>query len=171
MKAKPERWILYFAYGSNLAIDRMQARCPDAQPVVQAKLKGWKLTFRGVADVVTDPSSTVFGALYWISEADLLALDQYEGYRRSAPLSGLYRREWVKATLNIAGPNGSEKRKRTVSILFYAMNRERKYPPMGGYLDVIRDGYRDWSLPMEHLDAAIAECSEGSGGSISIEEE
>ena len=40
---------LYIAYGSNLNLNQMSMRCPEAMPVGTAMLDGWQLTFRGVA--------------------------------------------------------------------------------------------------------------------------
>ena len=38
---------LYIAYGSNLNLDQMKHRCPTAEVVGAAKLKNWRLRFRG----------------------------------------------------------------------------------------------------------------------------
>ena len=37
---------LYFAYGSNLNLDQMARRCPDAEPVGRVRLDGYRLAFR-----------------------------------------------------------------------------------------------------------------------------
>ena len=51
-----------------------------------ARLEGWRLTFRGVADIEPAEGRTVHGALWWLSPRDVRALDRYEGapsnYRR-----------------------------------------------------------------------------------------
>ena len=38
---------LYFAYGSNINLDQMQYRCPDATVYGQAVLDNYDLRFRG----------------------------------------------------------------------------------------------------------------------------
>ena len=45
---------LYFAYGSNINLDQMQYRCPDATVYGQAVLDNYDLRFRGsgVATVI-----------------------------------------------------------------------------------------------------------------------
>ena len=75
-----EKPILYFAYGSNLDLQQMQMRCPDAVPFSHAVLHGYKLVERRFADIEESPEDCVNGALYKISKNDLYALDCYEGY-------------------------------------------------------------------------------------------
>ena len=38
---------LYFAYGSNINLNQMDVRCPDARVVGPAVLEGYELLFRG----------------------------------------------------------------------------------------------------------------------------
>ena len=38
---------LYFAYGSNINLDQMAQRCPDAQVVGPVTLENYELLFRG----------------------------------------------------------------------------------------------------------------------------
>jgi gamma-glutamylcyclotransferase (GGCT)/AIG2-like uncharacterized protein YtfP len=86
----------YFAYGSNMDADQMRERCPDSELVGVAILKNYKLGFTiysptracGCADIVPSDSDSVYGLLYKLSDADLIALDTFEGhpvhYRRIA---------------------------------------------------------------------------------------
>ena len=37
----------YIAYGSNLSVEQMAQRCPDARIVGQAVLEDWELAFHG----------------------------------------------------------------------------------------------------------------------------
>ena len=46
---------LYFAYGSNINLDQMAYRCPDAQVVGPVKLEGWELLFRGSGVATISP--------------------------------------------------------------------------------------------------------------------
>ena len=75
-----EKTILYFAYGSNLDLQQMQMRCPDAVPFTNAVLHGYKLVERTFADIDLSPEDCVNGALYKIRPSDLSVLDCYEGY-------------------------------------------------------------------------------------------
>ena len=71
---------LYIAYGSNLNKDQMKLRCPNAEPLDKLILKGWKLVFKGVADIIKDEKSEVPIGIYKITERCERALDRYEGY-------------------------------------------------------------------------------------------
>ena len=71
---------LYFAYGSNLNVEQMKHRCPEAVGISAAVLHGWKLAERRFADIVECAAACVNGALYEITANDLAALDSYEGY-------------------------------------------------------------------------------------------
>ncbi len=79
---------LAWAYGSNLDVAQMRARCPSARLLEPAVLRHARLVFRGrstrwggggVASVVWDPASAVYGALYRLELADLARLDAFEG--------------------------------------------------------------------------------------------
>lgn len=87
----------YFAYGSNLNVRQMAARCPAAKVVGPAVLRGYRLCFPrrgsnwpgGVAGIVEDERGVVEGAVYRLTDACLAALDACEGvsegrYERAA---------------------------------------------------------------------------------------
>ena len=59
---------LYFAYGSNLDLEQMAQRCPDAEIVGPVRLENYELRFRGsgFATVAPKKGSTVHG-LVWSS--------------------------------------------------------------------------------------------------------
>ena len=70
--------MLYFAYGSNLSIAAMAARCPAAVPISKATLPDHRLVFRTWADVEPCPGHGVPGVLWTITSACETALDLYE---------------------------------------------------------------------------------------------
>lgn len=78
----------YFAYGSNLNRKQMLERCPDSKPMFVATLPNYKLVFvgwsrqwrGGVATIKLCRGKKVIGAIYQVSERDLMRLDSYEGY-------------------------------------------------------------------------------------------
>ena len=47
------RYILFYygAYGSNLNKEQMKKRCPLSNPIISFHIVGWKLVFKGVADI------------------------------------------------------------------------------------------------------------------------
>lgn len=132
--------MLYFAYGSNLNKRAMARRCPDAAPVGKFFLPDARLVFRGVADCIAEPGSKCPGAVWQISDECEDALDRYEGIG-----SGFYRKEY----LPIAGFRGESK------LMLYVMNSSGVMPPSVGYLDTIKQGYRDFGLPAAPLQAAV----------------
>ena len=153
--------MLYFAYGSNLWKRGMLRRCPKAQPVIVARLPGYRLTFRGYAQIVPDTKGIVPGALYRLTQADLRALDAYEDSPR------LYRR--VAVTV--------ETDEGRLEAFVYLMNedaaRAERPQPEPAYYGEIARGYNDWKLDPATLrrarftavpEIAPRRSSAGSGG-------
>lgn len=72
--------VTYFAYGANLDIAPMQARCPGAMPLSTAVLPGYRLVAmrEGWLSVEPDEGSQVEGLLWTIRDEHLVALDHYE---------------------------------------------------------------------------------------------
>ena len=79
----------YFAYGSNMAAERLQARVQSAQFVCRAELRGYILKFHkpskfdgsGKCDAAKSDNSDdrVYGAVFSILGNELLILDKFEG--------------------------------------------------------------------------------------------
>ncbi|MER9652468.1 gamma-glutamylcyclotransferase [Mesorhizobium sp. M0152] len=139
--------MLYFAYGSNLNIDQMAARCPCARPVGPFDLVDHELVFRGVADIVAKPGARVAGGLWRITEECEKALDRYEGVA-----SELYRKEFVTVEVD-----GCEER-----ALVYMMNRTSVFPPSSDYLSTIAEGFRDFGIAIETLKDAVLRSVSGT---------
>jgi gamma-glutamylcyclotransferase (GGCT)/AIG2-like uncharacterized protein YtfP len=76
----------YFAYGSNMAGPVMQAACAEHRFLGPARLPGYRFAFMrrsvrtgtGVADILPDPESSVWGALYELERDRLGLLDRKE---------------------------------------------------------------------------------------------
>jgi hypothetical protein len=138
---------LYFAYGSNLSLAQMRARCPEAVPVAAQVLPDYRLAFvgertlrwgqGGVATIMPQPGACVHGALYRLSQRDELILDGFEGVAK-----GRYRRE-LQLFADSAEP-----------VLIYVANDSlaAENMPSAKYLAVIRQGFIDWGLPLEELE-------------------
>ncbi len=118
----------------------MLARCPGGIPEVTASLYGWRLTFRGVADIEPARDRTVTGALWSLTEEDLLSLDRYEG----APTN--YRRVVVEVETS-AGPQQA--------ITYVMTDGTYLGLPSSWYLGRIELGYRDWGLPLGELNRSV----------------
>ena len=125
--------IYYFAYGSNLNRSEMRVRCPGAKPLTPATLAGWRLTFRGVADIEPAPDAAVPGALWRLDHVDLRSLDRYEG----AP--HLYERRLLEVDTE-SGP---------LEAIAYVMTSDDYLGlPSPWYFERIVEGYADWGLPV-----------------------
>lgn len=134
--------MIYFAYGSNLNLEQMIERCPDAEPLTQAILYNHRLTYRrGVATIEADKKGRVYGALYRISKRDLEALDKYEGYPY------LYYRDVVQVEGKGMGK---------IYAITYKMHKHFEFsPPRAYYYEVIQEGYRNWGLPLDSLEKSL----------------
>lgn len=138
--------VLYFAYGANMELRRFRRRCPGAAVLGRALLRNYRLAFTrydraekgGVADIVAEAGSLVWGALYEIDESCLRTLDEYEGAPRA------YRRE----TVRVADDRGEEHE----AIAFVA-NKTGEFAPSRTYLAQIARGARAHELPEEYVQA------------------
>jgi gamma-glutamylcyclotransferase (GGCT)/AIG2-like uncharacterized protein YtfP len=135
---------LYFAYGSNTSKVQMHCRCPDAVPVGSLTLEDWTLVFRAVADIAPSPGDAVHGVVWKLSPSDEATLDQFEGVAK-----GSYRKVYIPIEPFEFGGDHHE------DMLVYVMNSTGIMPPTISYLRTIRDGYRDFALPMAALDDAV----------------
>lgn len=134
---------VYFAYGSNLNVEAMSRRCPDAVPLGKFILRDSRLVFRGVADCIYEEGAKCYGGLWKITPRCEAMLDRYEGYRADG--SGMYRKEIVPLT----GLDGE------TELMLYTMNSTGIMPPSEGYLHTIMEGYEDFGLPLKPLREAV----------------
>ncbi len=135
---------LYFAYGSNMKPRRFRRHCPRSQVLGRARLPSYRLDFTrystgfkgGVADIVPDADSEVWGVLSRVEESDLASLDEYEG----VPVG--YRRERV----TVLDDGGQEH-----LAVTYVANRTGRFTPSKTYLDIILEGAREHGLPPDYV--------------------
>lgn len=128
----------YFAYGSNLCVQQMASRCPDAVDPRPATLSDhdWLINERGVATVEPFTGSQVHGVVWQVTDRDLATLDSAEG----VPVR--YRRD--RLTVHTSeGP---------VSAWVYIDHRVEPGAPRPGYLDRILDGAQHHGLPARWLE-------------------
>jgi len=128
----------YFAYGSNLCVNQMALRCPDAAEPRPAVLSDhdWLINQRGVATIEPFAGNQVHGVLWQVSDHDLAILDSAEG----VPVR--YRRD--RLTVQTAdGP---------APAWVYIDHRTEPGPPRPGYLERIIDGAQHHGLPQRWVD-------------------
>ncbi|EUA11341.1 hypothetical protein I546_3201 [Mycobacterium kansasii 732] len=128
----------YFAYGSNLCVRQMAARCPDATDPRPAVLSDhdWLINQRGVATVAPFTGSQVHGVLWQVSDHDLATLDSAEG----VPVR--YRRYRCSVHTD-TGPTPA---------WVYIDHRVTAGPPRPGYLPRVIDGAVHHGLPQRWID-------------------
>src|SRR5215212_724929 len=123
----------YFAYGSNLCVDQMARRCPNAADPQPATLADhdWLINERGVATVEPFDGSQVHGVVWQLDDHDLATLDSAEG----VPVR--YRRDRLTVRTE-TGPS---------QAWVYIDHRVDPGPPRPGYLERIIDGAQHHGLP------------------------
>ena len=147
----PKRY--YIAYGSNLNVEQMRHRCPDARVVGTATLEGWTLLFRGsktgsYLTIEPKEGSSVPVAVWEVSERDELHLDHYEGYPNF----------YYKKEIEVTFTGLVTKRKRTRQAFVYIMHEDRPLgTPSKGYLDTCAQGYMDFDFDLKFLCKAVTD--------------
>lgn len=76
---------IYLAYGSNMSVEQMAHRCPEAKLLKVTVLPGFRLAFTGApnrsyATIQKDDTRQVPVLLWEISQTDEASLDRYEDY-------------------------------------------------------------------------------------------
>ena len=129
---------LCFAYGSNMDVVAMSARCPASKPLGVARLMRFRFAImpEGFGNVVPDPRATTHGVLWNIALGDMRALDAYEQVGQ-----GLYRK--VMQPVMKAG-GGSAR-----AIVY--VGRGEGGAPRPDYIAGVVAAARAWSLPEAHV--------------------
>ena len=134
----------YFAYGSNLYWPQMARRCPSSRFVCAARLNNYqfgitrhsRLRECGTANVFPVNGKEVWGAVYNVSDADLIVMDSFEdGYRRE-----------------ILTVNPIDDGDKPIDVLVYVAEIESNVPlPNAEYKRLILAGAKHWRLPSAYL--------------------
>ncbi len=136
---------LYIAYGSNLNLAQMAARCPSASVYAKGILNNWELVYRGSktnshATIIRKRGSSVPVLVWEIQPADEYRLDIYEGYPRY----------YFKRNIMV---NLDEKKRKA---MVYIMN-EHYLPgrPSPQYIHTIHQGYQDNDFDMRIFEESL----------------
>ena len=126
----------YIAYGSNMSVEQMKYRCPDAVLIGVGKLENARLEFflHATVERSEDRRDCVPVAVWEISDADERRLDHYEGWPDY----------YVKAYWPVWMKGGD-----LIDGLIYLMKRKRAMPPAADYSFDIRDAYEHLGLRSE----------------------
>lgn len=136
---------LYLAYGSNLNINQMIRRCPDAKVYGSGELKDYSLKFAGNIEnayttIEKNNGENVPCGVWEITQDDEKRLDKYEGYPK------FYTKELVDICID----------NKELNMMVYVMNPKFEIGiPSEEYIKTIRDGYEDFGLDAEIFDKAL----------------
>lgn len=140
----------YFAYGSNMSHDQIRERCPSHKFLCAAELRDYELAFTrfsknrqcGVADVVKAEGHSVWGAVFEMSEADLLELDRHEGAHFKSPA-------YVRVPVQVFPSEGPPLDAFTYEVF---KKSTAGHAPSAEYLGLILEGARKSELPQAYQD-------------------
>ena len=129
--AKKTHHTYYSAYGSNLNLEQMKYRCPQAVTIGTTTLEGWRLVFRGVwgnthATIERAEGYTVPVLVWQITPHDEAVLDSYEG------VPSYYTKEYF--VLNINGES-------CTALVYIMTDGNQLGMPSEHYYKIIEDGY------------------------------
>lgn len=151
LSRKPSRY--YLAYGSNLSLERMKARCPNAAAFGLTVIPGYRLLFKrsksgSYATIEQDANSCVPVLVYKISEYDETLLDRYEGYPKY-----YYKRYFQLPIIRL---DSGKRMKEKKQCMAYVMHEERILGEPGmDYFRLLDEGYDVWKFDTDILDKAL----------------
>src|SRR5262245_43149213 len=130
---------LHFAYGSNMSRALMAARCAGAVPLGVAALAGWRFVIDpdGVGSIAPHPGALLRGVLWRVTLRDLVALNAYEGVD-----TALYLRRVLPVRLGA----------RRMPALVYVARRSGTGRARPGYISLVVEAAREWSLPPAYIE-------------------
>lgn len=135
--------LLYFAYGSNLYLPRMQKRVPSAFPQTVARLPGYRLAFNKIGgegsakcSIVEDADDVVWGVVYRMDAAERGRLDEAEG------------EGYERITIDVVAPEGE-----LVQAFTYKARPgwTGRGWPFDWYRDLVTEGARHHALPAAYV--------------------
>lgn len=138
---------LYFAYGSNMAVERLRARVSSAELVAVATLTGHALRFHkpskkdgsGKCDAAHTgrPEDKVLGALYSVQTDQLPELDKFEGRGYG----------YERKTVMVNFPSGES----TCAETYVATKFDSSLRPLDWYKEHMLRGARAIGLPSSYI--------------------
>ena len=143
----------YIAYGSNLSIEQMKVRTPDAVIAGTGTLKNWRLLFRQFATIKKCKGYSVPVLVWKISAQDEKRLDRYEGY----PCF------YVKKVLTLAVTSLDGRDVGELTAMVYIMTKKASEArgvnplPSNYYYGVLDAGYKTFGFDGKILNEAMRE--------------
>ena len=143
--------VLYFAYGSNMLLHRLQRRCPSARLHAKGFAQDYAVTFAkvgrdgsGKATLTPATGANAHGVIFELDELDLIELDRIEGrgrgYERIDEFSINHDGESEFSRLSVA------------TCISGPPHLDETLQPFSWYLDLVVEGARQNSLPAAHVE-------------------
>lgn len=147
----------YIAYGSNLNLEQMCGRCPNAVYLGKGYLKNTQLAFRGLGNysyctVLRKKGHETPIGIFQIDDNDLIRLDRYEGYPTH------YKRKIIKPT-QVELTSWLYPDVPLTDSIIYIMNGGKPCIPTDGYFRTVYLGYRCLGLDDRYLFEALDKVS------------
>lgn len=142
----------YFAYGSNMSVQRLRSRVPSARMIASAMLDGYRLAFHKIgrdgsakcdAARSAHQGAVVHGVVFELDPVHKCLLDEKEG------LGAGYELTWVDVTL----PDGRV----LEAFMYFATHIDGRLRPYAWYREHVLRGAREHALPKAYIDV-IAAC-------------
>lgn len=131
---------LYVAYGSNINLEQMHHRCPDATVYDTGTLKNTALQFSKVATIEAKKGAETPVVVYNLPEHDERTLDVYEGYPH----------KYIKKNVSVELSDG-----RQITAMAYVMKDGKTLEtPSDAYYSRISDGYLSFGFDNVFLEEA-----------------
>lgn len=137
--------MLYFSYGSNMSLARLQKRVPSARCVAIATLPAHRLRFHKIskdgsgkcdAEETGNVKDRVIGVVYEISDSDKPVLNRKEG------LGSGYCEKEVEVSTD---------QERLTAWMYFATIKDNQLKPYRWYKEHILVGAREHGLPPEYI--------------------
>lgn len=148
----------YVAYGSNLNIEQMMMRCPEARIAGTGMIDGFELLYKGsktgaYLTIEMKEGSQVPVGIWSVTEADEEALDRYEGFP-----TFYYKAEMKLKIRTVAG------KQMTRTCFVYIMHEDRPLGiPARRYVDTCLTGYEEFGFDSRYLLEAEKKSVKGAG--------
>jgi hypothetical protein len=139
--------LFYFAYGSNMSVNRLRARVPSAEPLGVSRLDQHRLSFHKIGrdgSAKCDACFTgyaehhVLGILYHIDHAEKAFLDQVEGLGKGYEVK----------EVDLLHPHGHE----VTAFTYYATHIDPELSPFHWYREHVLRGAEEFGLPEAYID-------------------
>lgn len=141
----------YVAYGSNLNVNQMKMRCPDAKIVGKGYINGYELLFKGsytgaYLTIEKKKGGKVPIGIWKVSARDEINLDRYEGYPSF----------YYKADMKIKIDD------KEIDAFVYIMHEDRILSiPSDTYVMTCMEGYKYFEFDDKYIINAIKRSRKG----------